>query len=119
MLIYELENNIEYINYTGLNTMRSTLQKDLEKMGKELFLGTYQTRMGFFTKTWRSLELRYLLAFMEQMNPDSQYCGYVKNEKPVVLDEKLCRKILKGDQQLLDQVVQRTPSVYLKYGLLL
>ena len=45
MLISELESNVEYINYEGLNTTRETLQQDLETMGKELFLGTYQTRM--------------------------------------------------------------------------
>lgn len=119
MLISELESNVEYINYEGLNTTRETLQQDLETMGKELFLGTYQTRMGFFTKTWRSIDLRYLLAFLEHLNPDFQYCGNVEIGKPIVLDEKLYKKIRGGDQELLDLAVQRTPSVYLKYGLIM
>lgn len=117
--IHELETDKNLIEYGELDMIRKKLNREYQEMGKERFLGTYQLNISFYTQLWRSIDLRYLLAMLEALNPDFPYGGQIRMGKPIVLDRKLLEKILEGDQELLDRVVLRTPGAYLKYGILL
>ena len=50
MRIEQIETNKIYIDYTTLNLTRKVLEKDLKELGMERFLGTYYTKLGFYTK---------------------------------------------------------------------
>ena len=118
MSMMEIETDTIYIGYKSLTVLRKLLSEELEREGKEAFLGSYYTKIGFYTKTWRYAEIRYLLAFLEYLNPLFQYAGDINIGKPIVTDEDAFEKIMTGDGELLDKIRKSTPSAFLKYGLL-
>ena len=115
---WELETDTDYIGYQSLTVLRKLLRKELEKDGKEAFLGNYYTKIGFYTKTWRYVEIRYLLALLEYLNPEFQYTGKVDVGKRIVADEAAFKKIINGNTELLDNLSQGTPAAFIKYGFL-
>lgn len=117
--IRELETDTDYIGYQGLTVLGKLLWEELEQKGKERFLGSYYANIGFYTKTWRYVEIRYLLAFLEYLNPEFQYAGAVTVGKTIVTDEKAFQTIMKGDSELLERLMQITPYAFLKYGMLI
>ena len=119
MRIEEIETNREHINYAALNLAQGILKKNLEQMGKEAFLGNYYAAIGFYVKTWRSIDLRYLLAMLEHLNPEFQYSGKVEIGKVIVTDEHLLQKVMDGDRALLDKLDKNTPAAFKKYGILI
>ena len=119
MRIEQIETNKTYIDYTTLNLTKKVLAKDLKELGKEQFLGTYYTKLGFYTKTWSSTALRYLIALLEYLNPAFSYNGKISIGKPIVADENAFQEIMNGNIQLLDQLESKTPSAFKKYGILI
>lgn len=114
----EIETDTNYIGYQSLTLLSELLWKELDQKGREAFLGGYYEKIGFYTKTWRTVELRYLLAFLEYLNPEFQYTGKLDIGKPIITDEHAFRKILGGDGALLEQLERTTPPTFIKYGLL-
>ena len=104
MRIEQIETNKAYIDYTTLNLIREVLGKDLKELGKEHFLGAYYTKLGFYTKTWSSVALRYLIALLEYLNPSFSYNRELSIGKPIVADENAFQEIMNGNIQLLDQL---------------
>lgn len=118
MRIEQIETNKAYIDYTTLNLIRKVLGKDLKELGKEHLLGAYYTKLGFYTKTWSSVALRYLIAVLEYLNPSFSYNRELPIGKPIVADENAFQEIMNGNIQLLDQLESKTPSAFKKYGIL-
>ena len=119
MRIEQIETNKIYIDYTTLNLTRKVLEKDLKELGMERFLGTYYTKLGFYTKTWSSVALRYLIDMLEYRNPAFTYNGELSIGKPIVADEDALQEIISGNIRLLNQLESRTPSAFKKYGILM
>ena len=115
---WEIETDIDYIGYQSLTVLRKLLREELERDGKEAFLGNYYTKIGFYTKTWRHIEIRYLLALLEYLNPEFQYAGNVDMGKTIVANEAAFKKIMNGNTELLDKLRRGTPLAFRKYGLL-
>ncbi|EEQ58124.1 hypothetical protein CBFG_01834 [Clostridiales bacterium 1_7_47FAA] len=115
---WEIETDVDYIGYQSLTVLRKLLRDELKKDGKETFLGNYYTKIGFYTKTWRYVEIRYLLALLEYLNPEFQYTGVINIGRTIVTDEDAFKKIVNGDAGLLDKLRQGTPLVFIKYGFL-
>lgn len=118
MDIWEIETDTDYIGYQNLTVLRKLLREEMAKDGKEIFLGNYYTKMGFYTKTWRHVEIRYLLALLEYLNPEFQYTGKVDVGKRIVADETAFKKIMNGNGELLDKLRRGTPMAFIKYGFL-
>ena len=118
MNIHELETDKEKISYDRIRVLMEKINSDYNKMGREVFVGSYQTRLGFYMKTWQSVEKRILLAYLENVNPDFHYSGNVTAGKVIVLDERRLDEILEGGQEALDRQAAGTPAAFLKYGLI-
>ena len=118
MNIAEIETDTKYIGYKSLTVLGKLLREELEREGKEAFLGSYYAKIGFYIKTWRSIEVKYLLAFLEYLNPLFQYTGDISIGKAIVTDEDAFERIMNGDMELLEKIRKSTPSAFLKYGFL-
>ncbi len=118
MNIWDIESNREYINYQELSLCLSTWRKDLEEMGKEGFIGYYHVKIGFFVKTYSSVKLRLLLAYLEYINPEFQYSAKIPFDKFVIISEEALNRVLSGDEDYLRKLEDATPAAFLKYGLL-
>ena len=119
MRIDQIETDTNYIDYASLVTTMKMLKDQLAEMEKEQFLGTYYARLGFYAKTWRTVELRYLIAMLEYLNPDFSYNKELRIGKTIVANEHSFQEIMKGNHSLLDQLENHTPSAFRKYGFLL
>lgn len=113
-----LETDQNKLEYDKIRVLLSVLANDYRAMGKEIFVGFYQTHLGFFTKTWSSVEIRILLACLEYVNPEFHFGGRVSMEKIIVLNENELYEILRGGQAALDKRVSKTPAAFVKYWLI-
>lgn len=119
MKIEQIETDKNRIDYITLNLTRKILSNNLTHMGKEHFLGSYYTKLGFYTKTWPSVCLRYLIALLEYLNPDFSYNGEIYMGKPIVANERVFQEIINGNSHLLEDLEAKTPSAFRKYGMLM
>lgn len=119
MKVEEIERDKEYIDYMTLNLTRRILGNNLDQMGKKLFLGTYIANIGFYIKTWNSVNLRYLLAMLEYLGPEFSYNGNINIGKAIVADEQILEEIANGNYTLLDRLERETPAAFRKYGMLI
>ena len=119
MKIEQIETDKNRIDYITLNLTRKILSNNLTQMGKEYFLGSYYTKLGFYTKTWPSVCLRYLIALLEYLNPDFSYNGEIYMGKPIVANERVFQEIINGNSHLLEDLEAKTPSSFRKYGMLM
>lgn len=119
MNVGEIERNKDYIDYMTLNLTQRILGNNLKEMGRELFLGTYISNIGFYIKTWNSVNLRYLLALLEYLGPGFSYNGGINIGKMIVTDEQAFREIADGNHGLLERLERETPAAFRKYGMLI
>ena len=122
MNVYELENDKNYIDYQDLRECEKSLRGEYNVLGAEDFIAKYHRHIGFYTKTWRTVRLRYLLGMLETICPEFIYAGKLDERrpmKPIVLNEEVLDRIVAGDAELLSELTKKTPSGFLKYGILL
>ena len=122
MNMYELESDKSYIDYQDIRECERSLLGEYNTLGAEAFIAKYHRHIGFYTKTWRTVRLRYLLGMLETICPEFVYAWKLDERrpmKPIVLDEEAFDKIMAGDTILLDKLAKKTPSGFLKYGMLL
>ena len=119
MKIEQIETDKNRIDYITLNLTRKILSNNLTHMRKEHFLGSYYTKLGFYTKTWPSVCLRYLIALLEYLNPDFSYNGEIYMGKPIVANERIFQEIINGNSHLLEDLEAKTPSAFRRYGMLM
>ncbi|MGN0298452.1 MAG: hypothetical protein ACI4C1_04605 [Lachnospiraceae bacterium] len=120
MEMESIEMNRDYIDYSRLKLLDNVLKNDWKNMGEELFIGHYETKIGFFAKTWRDIEFRYLLAVLEYTNPHFHYEGKVEIGKTIIINEEMLDKVVKHqDVELLKKLEENTPEAFRKYGFLL
>lgn len=119
MKVEEIERDKGYIDYMTLNLTQRILGNNLDQMGKKLFLGTYIADIGFYIKTWNSVNLRYLLAMLEYLGPEFSYNGNINIGKAIVADEQALQEIVNGNHALLESLEGETPAAFRKYGMLI
>ncbi|MCD8217281.1 MAG: hypothetical protein LUD01_04425 [Clostridiales bacterium] len=121
MNVYELESDKNYINYQDLRQCEETLLGEYNGLGAENFIAKYHRHIGFYTKTWRTVRLRYLLGMLETICPEFVYAGDLDERrpmKPIVLNEVVFDRIVAGEGELLNKLAENAPSGFLKYGIL-